>query len=161
MRKIFKNIVRYFSYTYPNRDTVPYTEGVVYGDEATFSYNKYGREEQLSVGEKVQATYYHERIQKPRAIFPFTPVKCGVVKGSAGIREFYLGANGMELFLWVKFKEYPFAKAIPISCLTNTEVAAKRIKDLLNRHMDKIGQKGFSFEAYTNLSKQADTASKF
>jgi len=121
----------------------------------------------LHKGQKVRCTYYHESTQYPmRIIGGFTPVKLGVIVGDAGIRPYYLAVgdgsfNGTEQYLYVKFKEYFFKKAIPISCIKDAKEAVKNLESFLKENEHKIGEKGYSMESYDILYKQMNEAKEF
>lgn len=122
--------------------------------ETEFHYDRWGTDIVLRIGQKVKCVYYHEQIQYPfHFINPFTPVKFGVIKGSAGIRPYYLaGGNGKEQYLYVKFDEYIRKKAIPISCIYDAIEAAKKDELFLNAHKHQIGEKGYSIDSYLSLT---------
>lgn len=148
-------------------------------NETTFKHTVFGHEKELYIGQKVECVYYHESIQldsdkRRQSILStivgdstFTPIKCGKIVGSAGVRPYYLsgstntGANGKELYLFVKFPEYTLKKAIPISCITDARQAANDTLVFLARNIDRVGQKGYSNEAYRALKQQADNALRF
>lgn len=102
-----------------------------------FMIEKYGKTSNFHAGQKVIATYYHESIQYPDKNFcfdePFTPSKFGVIKGDAGMKDYYLGTDNKEQFLWVKFREYLFKKAIPMSCLLDAGEYIQLTKIILNQ----------------------------
>lgn len=137
-----------------------------------FTSNKYGRESIFHTGQKVQCVYYHEydsehtpHYRRPwyQRIFDtaFHPVKLGVIVGDAGRHPYWLGNDGTEQYLFVKFKEYRFNKAIPISCISDAEQSAKEMKEFLAKNIDKIGQKGYSAESFASLQNQANKAENF
>ena len=148
-----------------------------------FNYKYYGKDKSLHIGQHVQVTYYNESIQLEEdkrwlpfthRIFgdtPFTPVKLGVIVGSVGIQPYYLSGStntgdgkryhGTEQYLYVKFKEYFFNKAIPMSCISDAEEAANNMLKMLERHECRLGDFGFSLDAYTQLKKQSEKALKF
>jgi hypothetical protein len=88
-------------------------------EKTTFKFKNWGNEYVLSVGQKVECVYYHESIQmhkdgKSRGLLSllfdddFTPVKLGIIVGSAGVMPYYLagstdtgkgGFEGGELYL--------------------------------------------------------------
>src|SRR5690242_18520689 len=140
----------------------------------TFKFNKYGKEIEFSVGQKVECIYYHEyerwytkdaykRSWLSKLIDrPFKPIKLGVIVGDAGIHPYWLAGNdGKEQYLLVRFKEYFLPKPIPISCIKDALEVAEQIKAMLERDKDKIGQKGYSIEAFESLLKNMDNAFKF
>lgn len=128
---------------------------------------------ELTVGQKVQCIYYHEypsgKYKAYRRTWisklidkPFAPVKLGIIVGDAGIHPFWLAASGgKEQYLFVKFKEYIFAKPIPVSCIQDALEAANHTFELLERNKHRIGLKGYSQDAFDGLSKQANLAKKF
>jgi len=114
-------------------------------------------------GQQVKCIYYHEYFNEPKAknrswlslMFdkPFKPVKYGVVTGSAGVHPYWLaGGDGTEEYLWVKFKEYRFKKAIPISCCYDAKQAAIDDVNFLKQNYHNIGQKGYSKKAFIGLT---------
>lgn len=137
----------------------------------TFKFNKYGTEIELSIGQKVQCTYYHEYANSDDAYKrtfisklidkPFKPVKLGIIIGDAGIHPYWLSNNKKEQYLLVKFKEYLLPKPIPISCIQDALEAAEREKIMLERDKHLIGTKGYSKEAFESLSKNMNDAFKF
>jgi hypothetical protein len=123
-------------------------------------------------GQKVRCIYYHEEIQKPNKLWiidkPFTPVKNGIVVGDAGMREYYLQYDGnkkeyggLQQFVYIKFNEYLFEKAIPISCVTDCKEAAEKLESFLENTKHRIGEKGFSEESYNSLLESAKVAKEF
>lgn len=126
-----------------------------------FKFNKYGTDFIFKTGEEVTATYYHEHdggtldcYKRPFCQWiesEFTPVKHGIIIGNAGTHPFWLGRNREEQYLFVKFKEYRFNKAIPISCLQNRQQRKKEILAFLEREKHRIGNPGYSFDSYNQL----------
>lgn len=93
---------------------------------------------------------------------PFEPVKLGVIIGDAGVHPYWLAAHGRkEQYLFVKFKEYILPKPIPISCIQDALEAAERIKSFLEANIERVGEKGYSKEAFDSLSKNMNNAFKF
>lgn len=126
----------------------------------------------MFVGQKVECIYYHEydnesnRYQRPiiqRLLDkPFKPVKFGVITGDAGTHPYWLAdSTGQEQYLFVKFEEYLFDKAIPISCIQDAVEAAESTKKFLSENEHRIGEKGYSLEAFNALSKKADEGLRF
>lgn len=137
----------------------------------TFTSEQYGIVESFTIGQKVRCTYYNEGVKpsyKRKFLHwlidrPFRPVKLGVIVGDAGIHPFYLAQHGTdtEQYLFVRFKEYIFPKAIPIGCIKDALQAAKDLKEFLEESRSRIGQPGFSYESFTALSKDMDEAFNF
>jgi hypothetical protein len=138
----------------------------------TFIDNKYGKEKILHIGQKVECIYYHEykgEIDSYKRTLlekfidkPFSPVKLGIIVGDAGIHPYWLAGNERkERYLLVKFKEYFFAKPIPISCITDAEFSANRMDAVLKENEHRIGEKGFSKESFENLKNQNNKTRKF
>jgi hypothetical protein len=142
-------------------------------ESKTFVIEKYGNKKEFVIGQKVECIYYHEYgrwymkdayKRKWWQLFdlPFKPVKLGVIVGDAGVHPYWLAGNDRkEQYLFVKFKEYFFAKPIPISCIQDALQAAERTLAMLERDKDKIGQKGYGQDAFDSLSKQANRALQF
>lgn len=141
-------------------------------ESKTFVIEKYGNKKEFVIGQKVECIYYHEYPGERDAYKrtwlsmlidkPFKPVKLGVIVGDAGIHPYWLAGNDRkEQYLFVKFKEYVFAKPIPISCIQDAKQSAERTLAMLERDKDKIGQKGYSQDAFDSLSKQANKALQF
>ena len=139
-----------------------------------FVIEKYGNKTEFSAGQKVECTHYHEygRSYMKDAYKrtwlsvlidkPFKPVKLGVIVGDAGVHSYWLAGNDRkEQYLFVKFKEYFFAKPIPMSCIQDAKQASERTLSMLERNKDKIGQKGYGQDTFDNLSKQANKALEF
>lgn len=139
--------------------------------EQTFISNRYGKTSFFSIGQKVEVTYYHEYNYIPneyhdsffKSLFdkPFTPVKLGMIVGDAGIRSYWLAKDGKEQFLWVRFKECRFDKAIPISCIEDALVAAQRMEIFLRNGEKYLGERGYSYESFGQLTKQMNDAKAF
>lgn len=132
---------------------------------------KYGNKRELHTGQKVECVYYHEYVGKKDCYqrpwwqkltdLPFKPVKLGIIEGDAGIHPYWLGSNDTEQYLFVRFREYRFPKAIPISCIRDAKESANMIKNMLERDKDKVGQKGYDFDSFMALSEQAQKADNF
>lgn len=135
---------------------------------------KYGNKKEFVVGQKVQCTYYHEyeRSYMQKAYKrtwlsmlidkPFKPVKLGVIVGDAGVHPYWLaGSEPTQQYLLVKFKEYIFPKPIPISCIQDALEAAESTKRFLEKDKFRIGEKGYSQEAFDSLSKHMNSAFEF
>jgi hypothetical protein len=115
-------------------------------NQLSFISNKYGVETTLRVGQKVECSYYQEYgrwfmksayKRKWWQLFdlPFKPVKIGVIVGDAGTHPYWLAEkDGKEQYLLVKFKEYFFAKPIPISCIIDAKQSAEIMARLLNEN---------------------------
>lgn len=141
--------------------------------QKTFICNKYGTETILQVGQKVKCFYYHEYgrpyevdsyKRKWWQLFdkPFKPVKLGVIVGDAGTHQYWLGDNDRkEQYLLVKFKEYFFAKPIPISCIIDANQFAERMAILLEENEHRIGEKGYDLESFNALTGQMNKAKSF
>ena len=139
----------------------------------TFTGTYYGQETTLHLGQKVECTYYHEysRLYMKDAYkrkwwqlfdLPFKPVKLGVIVGDAGVHPFWLGDNDRkEQYLLVKFKEYFFAKPIPMSCMEDTQEAADKMERILKADQHRIGEKGYSMGSYLALKNQAEKGKSF
>ena len=125
----------------------------------------------FKVGQKVACNYYHEYLNEECSykrkwwqLFdaPFKPVKMGVIVGNAGVHPYWLSRNNQEeQYLLVKFKEYFFAKPIPISCLKDCKEFANDINLLLSESRHRVGEKGYSLESFTSLTNQANKADVF
>lgn len=138
-----------------------------------FVIEKYGNRKEFTIGQKVECIYYHEypdeKCAYKRSLLsklidrPFRPVKLGVIVGDAGVHPYWLASNReqREQYLFVKFKQYVFAKPIPISCITDALQAAKRMEKFLQHGMDNLGSKGFSYESYNRLKKQMNKALEY
>lgn len=137
-----------------------------------YKFNKYGNGIEFTVGQKVECSYYHEydseRDGYERTLLeklidkPFKPVKHGIIVGDAGIHPYWLaGADRKEQYLLVKFKEYRLAKPIPISCIKDAHQSYLDTMAFLERDKDKIGQKGYSQEAFDSLYSKALQAKEF
>lgn len=132
--------------------------------DTVFIDTRFGKNKKLFIGQKVQCVYYHERIQYPNTIKAefFTPVKCGVIIGDAGVRKYYLACgDGTEQYLWVKFKEYIFNKAIPVSCIDDAKESAERTLAFLKKSEHRIGEKGYELDSFLQLENQSKKALKF
>jgi hypothetical protein len=135
-----------------------------------YKIEKYGNVSVFTKGQKVMCCYYHEyepnyeddaykRTFLERLIdAPFKPVKFGVIVGSAGVHPFWLGDNRREQYLLVKFKEYHFAKPIPISCIQDAATYVKEHKDRIAENDLKPWQDKTAYDA---LNRLADEAEKF
>ncbi len=137
-----------------------------------FIDKKYGAETILQVGQKVECFYYHEYERsymkgaykrKWWQLFdlPFKPVKLGVIVGDAGIHPYWLAFGGNEQYLLVKFKEYFFAKPIPISCIRDAKQSVESMAKFLKENENKIGEKGYSLESFKALTEQMNKAKSF
>lgn len=121
----------------------------------------------LQVNQKVECIYYHESIQYPNKIWlldkPFEPVKFGIVIGDAGRRPYYLSneVDNKELYLYIKFREYRFKKAIPISCIRDIKQSIASTERLIDANKDRIGEKGYSMEAFIALEQNIEKGKKF
>lgn len=141
--------------------------------EQTFISNKYDTETILKVGQKVECSYYHEygrwymkdaykRKWWQLLDRPFKPVKLGIIVGDAGIHRYWLaGTNREEQYLLVKFKEYFFAKPIPISCIMDAKESAKSMSRFLRESACMIGEKGYETESFKELEKLMNKAKLF
>lgn len=138
--------------------------------DTEFTYNNYGTDVTLKVGQKVQCVYYNEHedgqgYMRPKKEImndlPFKPVKCGTIIGNAGIHPYWLAPEKKQQYLFVEFKEYKFKKAIPISCIKDAKEEAKRTMNMLERNKDRIGQPGFSQQSYDTLLSYATNALNF
>lgn len=140
--------------------------------ETTFSIKKYGRETILKIGQKVECSYYHEYPRKymdrsyHRPLYqlidpPFKPVKLGIIVGDAGFHPYWLAHGDNEQYLFVKFKEYIFNKAIPISCIQDASESAAEMERFLKESESKIGEFGYDLESYNALTEQMNKAKKF
>lgn len=140
----------------------------------TFVIEKYGNKKEFVIGQKVECIYYHEydRAYTKDAYKrtwlsmlidkPFKPVKLGVIVGDAGVHPYWLAGNDRkEQYLFVKFREYFFAKPIPISCIQDALQAAESTKRFLEASMDRVGEKGYELDAFNSLSKNMNNAFKF
>ncbi len=141
-----------------------------YRTQTVFTITKYGKTNTLTVGQKVFCSYYSCRTQNPYKITfePFQGPKYGIIIGAAGKKRFWLcfdenkkAYNGFEKYLYVKFKEYKFTKAIPISCIDDAEEHIKFLEKVLERGKDKIGQKGYSIESYMALGGTLQSGEDF
>ncbi len=134
----------------------------------TFTYNRQGKETLFSVGQKVECIHYHEEWWPQRGVYnrnwlkaiidrPFKPVKLGVIVGDAGTHPYWLPYyDGKVQYLLVKFKEYFFAKPIPISCIYDVNESIKKMEKSLQENEDKRGSDSFGV-----LSKQLTLAKSF
>ena len=141
--------------------------------QQTFISNKYGTETILQVGQKVECSYYHEYgrwymkdayKRKWWQLFdpPFKPVKLGVIVGDAGIHPYWLAGNDRkEQYLLVKFKEYFFAKPIPISCIRDAKRSAESMARFLKESEHRIGEKGYDLASFKALTEQMNKAKSF
>jgi len=141
--------------------------------DMNYKITEYGQEKILSKGEKVKCVYYHEYPHRSNDFndsfiqrlidSPFKPVKFGVILGSAGIKPYWLSSNkeGTEEYLYVEFSEYFFKKAIPISCIENAKIEAKRMNDFVEKNRHKIGTKGYSEESFLSLKSQIKESNIF
>lgn len=138
----------------------------------SYKHNQFGIERTLEIGQKVECIYYHEDIQwkenketwrslVPFMDAPFTPVKLGIIVGDAGNRPYYLSFGNGQQFLYVKFKEYRFAKAIPISCIKDAKQSALEMQQFISDNSHKVGQKGYSVDSVITLSTMAHNAMEF
>lgn len=138
----------------------------------TFTHEKYGKKNTFHVGQKVECTYYHEYIYEKKSykrkwwqLFdkPFKPVKLGLIVGDAGNHPYWLSCayDGKEQYLFVKFKEYLFAKAIPISCIRDSKESAESLERFLKENLHRLGEKGYDFESFEALTRQARNAKHF
>ena len=130
-----------------------------------FITNKHGIEKALQTKQKVECSYYFEHMLNKEAykrkwwqLFdkPFTPVKLGVIVGDAGIHPYWLGENNKEQYLFVQFKEYVFAKAIPISCIKDAKQSSEDMAKFLNQNEHRIGEKGFDILSFNTLKQQME-----
>ena len=137
--------------------------------EETFIRTQYGDTETFYTGQKVRCIYYHESIQHPYMIIGgFTPVKLGIIVGDAGTRPYYLAGStksteavGTEQYLYVKFKEYFFKKAIPISCMNDAQKEARALENMLKESEHRIGERGYDLESFNALTEQMNRAKLF
>lgn len=137
-----------------------------------FIANNYGKDVVLYLNQKVECSYYHEyngEVESYQRSFleriidkPFTPVKLGVIVGEAGIHPYWLAGDGRkEMYLLVKFKEYLFAKPIPISCIYDAEFQSKRMESILKKNEYRVGEKGYSKQSFDMLKIQNDKLKTF
>ena len=135
-----------------------------------FVKNNGGPDDVLIEGQKVECFYYTEHGDKgyKRHWFeklidpPFQPVKLGVIVGKAGIFPYWLAAGGKtETYLFVKFDQYFFKKAIPISCIRDAATSASNTIQYLKQNEHLLGKTGFEKKAFDLLMKQATAAQKF
>ena len=139
--------------------------------ETKFIYTKYGITSELFVGQKVECSYYgewsHVADKYKRPLYqqiidrPFKPVKLGVIIGDAGIHPYWLGDSRGERYLFVRFNEYLFDKAIPISCIEDAKKSAEKMLYILNQDAHRIGEKGYGITSYNSLLSQAKKAQEF
>lgn len=133
--------------------------------QQTFISNKYGTETILQIGQKVECIYYHEyHKRKWWQLFdlPFKPVKLGVIVGDAGTHPYWLAVNDRkEQYLLVKFKEYFFAKPIPISCIRDAKQSAESMARFLKESEHRIGEKGYDLASFETLTEQMNKAKSF
>jgi hypothetical protein len=141
--------------------------------QQTFISNKYGTETILQVGQKVECVYYHEygRLYMKDAYkrkwwqlfdLPFKPIKLGVIVGDAGTHPYWLAGNDRkEQYLLVKFKEYFFAKPIPISCIIDAKQSAESMAIFLKESEHRIGEKGYDLASFKALTEQMNKAKSF
>lgn len=125
----------------------------------------------LEVGQKVECWYYHEYDGEPKCYKrpikekiidkPFTPVKLGIIVGDAGIHPYWLGRDYKQRYLFVKFDEYKYPKAIPISCISDAKKMAEGLERLLAENATKIGQKVCDMGSYVSLTNQMLLAKEF
>jgi len=141
--------------------------------QQTFISNKYGTETILKIGQKVECIYYHEypRLFEKDAYkrkwwqlfdLPFKPVKLGVIVGDAGTHPYWLAGNDRkEQYLLVKFKEYFFAKPIPISCIRDAKKSAESMARFLKESEHRIGEKEYDLASFETLTEQMNKAKSF
>lgn len=140
-------------------------------ESKTFVIEKYGNKKEFVTGQKVECVYYHEYDNEKDAYQrsflskmidkPFKPVKLGVILGDAGIHPYWLGSDRKEQYLFVKFKEYKLPKPIPISCIQDALESAERNKRMIEENKNKVGEKGYSYEAMYYLQNQMEKAFEF
>jgi hypothetical protein len=135
--------------------------------------NVFGNKKVLTVGQKVECIYYNEygMIWGDDAYKrtwlsllldkPFKPVKLGVIIGDAGVHPFWMGVNGKEQYLLVRFKEYLFPKPIPISCINDAMQSVEKVYRMIERDKDKMGQKGYEEEYFDTCLDLASKAHEF
>jgi len=138
---------------------------------STFKHSKYGYETIIKVGQKVECVYYgeyeravsYQRTWLARLIDkPFRPVKLGVVVGDAGWHPYWLAGNAkVEQYLFVRFNEYIFPKAIPITCIKDAAESAQKLEYFINYFKNRIGEHGWSKESYDLLKNRVEKAKKF
>ncbi len=117
---------------------------------------KYTFEEKTFLkGQKVSCFYYCEEITHPRRLFwfdkPFEPVKFGIICADAGQRRMHrpwYEQKDTEPYLWVKFKEYRFRKAIPVSCIEDITEYASRLESFMNSSQTPVGGHGNPIETH-------------
>ena len=138
--------------------------------EETFYTSKFSTKRELRTGQKVECVYYHELTQlyanKSKNLLdyvnPFTPVKLGVIVGDAGRRPYYLaGFDGKEQYLYVKFKEYLFKKAIPISCIYDAKESTEKMERMLKEDAHRLGEKGYEKESFDWFKKRINENKEF
>ena len=123
-----------------------------------FTFNIYGREKVLRIGQKVECVYYHEyddnvdsykRSPLSKLIDkPFRPVKLGVIIGDAGVHPYWLAKkNKRERYLLVRFSEYRLPKPIPISCIEDVKQEAERNKEFIINSVPKMDEKGHDLDS--------------
>ncbi len=117
----------------------------------------------ITEGSKVKCIYYHEHLHEAKKYNrpriqkildrPFSPVKYGVVVKSAGVHPYWLatGVGGMEEYLFVRFKEYMFLKAIPLSCCFEAAECLKHDKEFLLSNIHRVGEPGFGIDSFREL----------
>lgn len=120
------------------------------------------KEKTFIKGQEVFCSYYCEysmefkKMAYKRSFFerlidkPFKGPKTGFVVGSAGYHDYWL-CGKKQLYVLVKFKEYFFAKPIPISCIQDRAEHAKQTLKFLTDNEHRIGQPGYSLEDYFKL----------
>lgn len=141
--------------------------------QTEFTFDRFGKEITLKVGQKVQAISYHEdepdctwtgykrTSEEIKTDPPFTPVKLGVVVGDAGVHPYRMGRYGKSQYLLVKFADYKLPKPIPISCLEDAAEAAEKTFFKLKRDIHLLGQKGYDTESFQYLVNMANKAKAF
>jgi len=72
------------------------------------------------------------------------------------VHRYWLSKEGKEEYIYVKFRQYFLPKPIPISCIEDSKIAAKKLNEYLINFKDHPND-----HAIKKLKEMADNADKF